>query len=112
MTNINLFHPFFVVTVPRNRTGITDILHQVICLYQKGQTPLQYAVLGQERQTNGNKRLVGKFLQLLKVDDDLRSQRMHNLGRKVMFLEPYAVLPMSIKFSTVYSFNSDIFLSL
>lgn len=61
LTNINIFHPFFVVTVPRNRIGITDILHQVICLYIKGQTPLQYAVLGQEHQKNGKERLQGKF---------------------------------------------------
>lgn len=33
-------------------------------------------------------------------------------GRKVMFLEPYAVLPKSIKFCTVYYFNSDISISL
>lgn len=61
------------------------------------------------RHTNSNKRLQGKFSELPKADDDLRHQSTCILGRKAMFLEPYTILPMSIKLGTVDSFSSDIF---
>lgn len=108
LKNINLFHPFFAVTVPRNRmelqifsTKLSACIKRVKlhCNIKCWSSNIRQMAKNDYR---GNSHNYSKQMMTWEV----------RFGRKVMLLEPYAFLPKSIKFCTVYSFNSDIFLSL